>query len=219
MTDAEAASLLAGGDDAGVEDGTEQRDRGLRGEQEDQDDRPPPVPVVDRGPVKGIERGQQADRREDEQARAEQQPPVVTVAVDDLSDDGPEPQPRGPASLRSLLPRVRTAADYGDRDGLRRRRSVVTGAVEDAAAGAGCEGRAGDRDGAERFVDRVEHVGAELHVGGGDVLVDLLGPAGADDRRGELVAAEHPGERQLDHREPSRVGDRASRWTAGSVCR
>src|SRR6185295_11242571 len=68
-------------------------------------------------------------------------------------------------------------------------------AVEDAAAGVRAEHRAGDGDGAERLLDRVEGVERELDIGSGDVLVDLLGAARSDDRSGQLGAAEHPGER------------------------
>ena len=38
-------------------------------------------------------------------------------------------------------------------------------------------------------------------AGRGGVGANLLGPARADDRRGDVLLAQHPGERQLDHRQ------------------
>ena len=38
--------------------------------------------------------------------------------------------------------------------------------------------------------------------------MDLLGAGGTDDRRRDLGAAEHPGQREFGHRETGRLGDR-----------
>ena len=48
----------------------------------------------------------------------------------------------------------------------------------------------------------------ELDPGGARVLLDLLGPARADDRRRDVRLAQHPRERELGHRQPGLRGDR-----------
>ena len=54
----------------------------------------------------------------------------------------------------------------------------------------------------------LQQVGVERHAGGLDVLGDLLGPAGADDRRGDVGVLQHPGDRELGQAQPGLVGDR-----------
>ena len=55
---------------------------------------------------------------------------------------------------------------------------------------------------------RVITLGVELHAGGLDVLGDLLGPRGADERGGDVVVLQHPGDGELRHRQAELVGDR-----------
>ena len=155
-----------------------------------------PSHSLDRVAVEGVERGDQPDRDEDEQAGPEQQAPVVAVAGRD-SGRGSAGGGVAPAASRPApsSPRLRTAAAYAA--GLAQSPS----AVQDAAARSRRQRRAANRDAAEGVVDRVAEVGCELDVGGRDVLVDLLGTARADDRRGQLVAAQDPGERELHHRD------------------
>ena len=52
---------------------------------------------------------------------------------------------------------------------------------------------------AERRVDRLERVRAERDPGRARVRANLLGPARADDRRGDVGLAQHPRERELRH--------------------
>ena len=55
---------------------------------------------------------------------------------------------------------------------------------------------------------RASVVGVELDARGRGVVLDLLGPRRADDRRGDVRLAQHPRERELRHREPELVGHR-----------
>lgn len=79
----------------------------------------------------------------------------------------------------------------------------------DALGGEDAEGLALDGYVAERFVYGLQHVGGELAAGGCGVPVDLLGARGADDRRRQLVAAQHPGQSHLGQGEAGAVCDRA----------
>ena len=67
---------------------------------------------------------------------------------------------------------------------------------------------AADVDAVQRLVDALEDVVGELDAGGRRVLLHLLGPRRADDRRGDVRLAQHPGERELRHGEPGLLGDR-----------
>src|SRR4051812_44875074 len=62
-------------------------------------------------------------------------------------------------------------------------------------------GRVALHDVAEDLVDPLQDVVVELHAGGLHVVVHLLGSGGADDRRGDVRVLQHPGDRQLRHRQ------------------
>src|SRR3954466_4747988 len=65
-----------------------------------------------------------------------------------------------------------------------------------------------DRDaGRDYLVDAVEHVVAEHDVGGGQLRLEMVHGARADDRRGDRGVAQHEGDRQLDQRETGVVGE------------
>ena len=69
------------------------------------------------------------------------------------------------------------------------------------------EVRAGRHD----CVDRIEEVGAELHVGRTELGRELLHRARSDDRRGDRGVLEHPCDREVDERDACVVGERAER--------
>ena len=53
-----------------------------------------------------------------------------------------------------------------------------------------------------------EQLGVDDHARGGGILAHLLGPRCADDRRGDVGLAQHPGERELRQGQPGLFGDR-----------
>src|SRR5215217_1453706 len=57
------------------------------------------------------------------------------------------------------------------------------------------------------LVDLGDHVLGERHPGCGGVVVDLLGPGGADDRAAHVLLAQHPRERELRHAQARIRGD------------
>src|SRR6478609_8164409 len=63
-------------------------------------------------------------------------------------------------------------------------------------------------DVAEDVVDLRHELGLELHAGGLDVLGDLLGTRGADQRGCDVRVLQHPGDGELGHRQAGLVGDR-----------
>ena len=100
--------------------------------------------------------------------------------------------------------------DEQGRSGGRFRRSSFRSAEPGAGWARGTRVREGSAhdDVAERLVDRRERVRVERDAGGGGVRVHLLGTARTDDRRGDVLLAQHPRERQLRHRQAGLIGDR-----------
>ena len=64
------------------------------------------------------------------------------------------------------------------------------------------------RPGAHGGVDRREDLGGQRHAGRLDVVDDLLGARGADDRRRHVVVLQHPGDSELRHRQAEVASDR-----------
>ncbi len=61
--------------------------------------------------------------------------------------------------------------------------------------------------GGDDLVDRVEHVGGQHGVRGGELGVQVVQRAGADDRAGHGGVRGDETERELDHRQAGLVGD------------
>ena len=58
------------------------------------------------------------------------------------------------------------------------------------------------------LVDLLHQLVLQHHAGRLDVLGDLLGAAGADDRRGDVGVLQHPGDRELGEAQAGLVGER-----------
>ncbi|KDN81325.1 hypothetical protein KCH_69570 [Kitasatospora cheerisanensis KCTC 2395] len=101
------------------------------------------------------------------------------------------------------------------RAGTRRRPAGCRGGVRGAPWGV-LRGhrRVEHGHGGEDLVHPGEQFRLQLHAGGLDVLGDLLGPGGADDRGRHVGVLQHPGDGQLGEREPRLVGERAQQLDA-----
>jgi len=61
-------------------------------------------------------------------------------------------------------------------------------------------------DVAEYLVDALQQLRLQPDPGGGRVVADLLRPARTDDRGGDVRVLEHPGDRELSHRQVDMIG-------------
>src|SRR6185295_13752521 len=68
-------------------------------------------------------------------------------------------------------------------------------------------GRVDGDAGRDDLVDAVEDVVGELDVGGGELRLEVLHGAGADDRRGDGGVAQHERDGQVDQAEAGLLGD------------
>src|SRR3954452_21380130 len=122
---------------------------------------------------------------------------------------------RSSSSITGSVP-ARARAVHDDRRRQPSARLMRPGAgARSPPAGGGCEvgglpaavGRVDVRAGRDDLVDAVEDRGVELYVGGAELRVEVVHRARPDDRGGHRRVIDDEGEREVDERQPRRLGE------------